>query len=78
MPPEVRAGVTPKVNADAPIGKWNRFVITMRGERLSVLLNGHSVLENALLPGVPEKGPIALQKHGGALEFANIYVKELK
>ena len=53
MPPEVRAGVTPKVKADKPLGQWNRFVITMKGDRLTVVLNGKTVIENAQLPGVP-------------------------
>lgn len=78
MPPEVRAGVTPRVNADAPIGEWNRFVITMKGELLTVELNGKIVIENARLPGVPAEGPIALQHHGDPIEFANVYIKELK
>ena len=78
MPAEVRAGVTPKVNADAPIGQWNRFVITMKGDRLSVVLNGKTVIENAQLPGVPAEGPIALQNHGDAIQFANILIKELR
>ena len=56
MPPEVRKGVTPRLNADAPIGKWNRFVITMRGDRLTVVLNGETVIENAQLPGVAPRG----------------------
>lgn len=77
MPPEVRAGVTPKVVADAPLGEWNRFVITMKGDRLTVELNGALVLENAQLPGVAARGPIALQKHGSPIEFANLYVKRL-
>ena len=65
MPPEVRAGVTPKVKADKPVGEWNTFLITIKGDRLTVVLNGETVLDNAQLPGVPEKGPIALQLHGG-------------
>ena len=77
MSAEVRAGVTPKRKADAPIGKWNRFIITIRGDRLSVNLNGLAVIENAQLPGVPSRGPIALQHHGDPIEFANIYIKEL-
>src|SRR5437870_7485366 len=40
MPPEVRAGVTPKLKADKPLGQWNRFLITMKGDRLTVVLNG--------------------------------------
>ncbi|MBI1901481.1 MAG: DUF1080 domain-containing protein [Planctomycetia bacterium] len=75
---EVRAGVTPKKRADKPLGQWNRFVITMQGDQLTVVLNGQTVLENAVLPGVPPSGPIALQHHGDALQFANIFIKELK
>ena len=49
----------------------------MKGERLTVILNGITVIENALLPGVPEEGPIGLQHHGDPIEFASIYIKEL-
>lgn len=77
QPPEVRAGVTPRVNADAPIGQWNRFVITMKGDRLTVVLNGTTVIEGARLPGVAESGPIALQAHGSPIQFANLLIREL-
>lgn len=87
QPPEVRAGVTPKVRADKPVGEWNTFEITMKGDRLTVVLNDITVIENAQLPGVPEEGPIALQHHGGMrngeyspasslMQFRNIYLKE--
>jgi len=74
---QVRAGVTPSENADAPPGKWNRMKIKMQGERLTVVLNGKTVLNNARLPGVPVDGSIALQHHGAPIEFANIYLREL-
>jgi hypothetical protein len=77
MPPEVRAGVTPTAKADAPIGEWNRMMITLKGDRLSVLLNGQLVIEDAHLPGIPAEGPIGLQHHGQAIDFANIWIKEL-
>ena len=77
QPPEVRAGVTPKVKADKPLGQWNRFEITMKGDRLTVVLNGQTVIENAQLPGVSKRGKLALQHHGDPVEFANIYIKEL-
>ena len=64
MPPAVRAGVTPKKNADRDIGAWNAFEITMRGDRLDVVLNGEQVITGAELPGIPAEGPIALQHHG--------------
>ena len=78
MPAEVRAGVTPKKNMDKPVGEWNHMVITIKGDRLTVALNGEEVITNAQLPGIPAKGPIALQNHGQAIQFKNLYVKELK
>ena len=77
MPAEVRAAAVPKVKADRPPGQWNRFVITLKGERLSVVLNGQTVIDGARLPGLPAIGPIGLQHHGDPLEFANLYVKRL-
>jgi hypothetical protein len=88
QPPHIRAGVTPRTQADKPVGQWNRFEITMRGDRVTVVLNGKTVIENAQLPGITATGPIALQHHGGKrdgkwvsppslLQFKNIFVKEL-
>lgn len=88
MPAEVRAGVTPNMHADRNIGEWNTFEITMRGNRLSVELNGHMVIDSVPLPGVDERGPIALQHHGSKdagewvsppslVQFRNISIREL-
>jgi hypothetical protein len=77
LAPEIRAAVTPKSKADRPIGQWNRFIITMRGDRLTVNLNGETVMDRAQLPGVPARGPIALQHHGDPIEFGNLFIREL-
>lgn len=88
MPPAVRAGVTPVRHADRNIGEWNTFEITLRGSRLTVVLNGLTVITDAELPGIPARGPIALQHHGarrdGAwtsppslVQFRNISIVEL-
>jgi len=77
MPPEVRRGVTPILNADNPVGRWNRFEITAIGEKVTIVLNGKTVIREARLPGLPERGPLALQHHGDHVQFANIYIKEL-
>ncbi|MFO1460283.1 MAG: DUF1080 domain-containing protein [Verrucomicrobiota bacterium] len=77
LPTEVRAAVTPKLKADRPIGEWNRFIITLRGDRLTVVLNDQVVIENARLPGIPARGPIALQHHGAPIQFANLFVHRL-
>ena len=86
MPAAVRAGVTPKHNADRDIGAWNSFEITMRGSRLTVVLNGEEVISQAELPGVAPRGAIALQHHGekkngvwvappSLVQFRNISIK---
>jgi hypothetical protein len=76
QPPAVRASATPRAKADKPLGQWNRFVITLRGDRVTVELNDKTVIENAALPGLPRRGRIALQHHGDPIQFANILVKE--
>ena len=78
MPPEVRSGAIPKVKADAPLGQWNRFVITLKSDRLTVVLNGQTVIDQEQLPGLPARGPIGLQHHGDPVEFANLFIKELE
>ena len=88
-PPEIRAAVTPRINADNPVGEWNQFVIICVKDRVTVYLNDHMVLENAQLPGLPARGPIVLQHHGGPgkdgklrpasslVQFRNVWIKSL-
>lgn len=88
MPPEVRQAVTPRTQADRPVGEWNRFEITMRGDRVQVVLNDTTVIPDAQLPGIAARGALALQHHGAMrdgewagppslLQFKNIYIKQL-
>jgi hypothetical protein len=79
----------PLKKADKPIGEWNHFRIVVKGDKVSVWLNGELVVDNTVLEGywgrkkgeptppLPETGPIELQHHGDHLEFKNIYIKEL-
>jgi hypothetical protein len=88
-PAEIRAAVTPKIRADRPVGEWNRFVIFLIKDRVTVILNDHMVLENAKLPEIPDRGPIVLQHHGGPrkddtmspasslIQFRNVWIKSL-
>jgi hypothetical protein len=88
QPPEVRAAVTPKTQADKPVGQWNTYEITVKGDTVTVMLNGKTVIDNAKLPGLNPRGALGLQHHGGMrdgkwnsppalVQFRNIYVKEL-
>ena len=86
--PEVRAAVTPRTQADKPVGEWNEFEITVRGNTVKVVLNGKAVIPGATLTDLPAKGPVVLQHHGGKrdgkwnsppslVQFRNVQIKEL-
>jgi hypothetical protein len=77
LPAAMRRACMPKKKADAKSGEWNRFAITMRGDRIAVVLNGETVIEGAELPGVPQRGPIGLQDHNDPIEFRNLFLKPL-
>ena len=86
--PRVKKAAIPIVNADNPVGEWNRFRITLRGDHLRVWLNGTLVIDGSF-PSMPKEGPIALQHHGGKkksgqwtgadslVQFRNIMIREL-
>jgi len=79
-------GKVPLKKADKPIGQWNTFRIIMKGDNVTVYLNGELVGDNKPLAPykgfgfdkLPATGPIELQHHGDKLWFKNIYIKELK
>lgn len=86
--PELRAAVTPRTQADKPVGEWNRYEITVRGKTVKVVLNGKTVIPGATIPDLPDRGRIAFQHHGGKqngqwnsppslVQFKNVYIKEL-
>ena len=90
LPAALRAAATPKLKADNPVGQWNAFDVTVKGDGVNVVLNGKKVIVNARVPGMPKTGPITLQHHGGKnkktgkfspasslIQFRNIYIKRL-
>ena len=90
MPEEIRKACVPKAVADKPLGEWNVQEITLKGEHLTVVLNGKEVIDTDL-PGLKPRGPIGLQHHGGfdtktnrwrggssCIQFRNIYIKKME
>lgn len=64
-------------------GEWNRFEITCRGEKISVVMNGKPAAEADVtqvetLSRRPRRGYIGLQNHGSGVEYRNIELKVLK
>ncbi|WP_460670788.1 family 16 glycoside hydrolase [Larkinella ripae] len=74
----------PLKKADNPVGEWNTFRIIMKGERVTVYLNGELVTDNTVLenywdrnqPIFPQE-QIELQAHGTYVAYRNIFVREL-
>lgn len=74
----------PLVVADNKIGEWNRFHIIMKGDRVTVYLNGQLVTDNIVLENYwDRKQPIfpreqvELQAHGTYVAYRNIYLREI-
>jgi hypothetical protein len=69
---------------DNKIGEWNTFHIIMKGEKVTVFLNGTKVTDNVTLENywdrkspIFPKEAIELQAHGTYVAYRNIYVREL-
>jgi len=74
----------PLLVADNKIGEWNTFHIIMKGDKVTVYLNGilvtdHISLENYWDRKLPlfTKEQIELQAHGTYVAYRNIYLREL-
>lgn len=78
MPQSVRRACIPIQNADRPFGEWNVFLITIKGDHMSVDTNGERVINAVELPNLPKSGPIGLQHHGDPAQFRQLWVKTLK
>jgi len=70
----------PLVVADKPLGEWNTFKIQMKGQNVTVHLNGKLVVDKVPMETLKgrTRGPILLQHHGHPLWFRNIFIRELK
>ena len=73
----------PLVNASKPAGEWSRMTVTMKGDQLTVVLNGKLVQDINLAEKKPKnktlhpKGGICIQDHGLPFTVRNLKVKAL-
>lgn len=70
--------------ADNKLGEWNTFHIVMKGDRVTVTLNGEKVVDDVILENywdrnspIPALEQLELQAHGSKVYYRDIYVKEL-
>ena len=75
-------GIPPTKNAARPAGEWNRMEVTVKGNKVLVVLNGELVndvpLDHPKLKDRPPTGYIGFQDHGLPLWLRNIKVREIK
>jgi len=74
-------GVPPTKRTAKAAGEWNAFHITVKDDKLTVVLNGETVNEIDLSKGKlasrPRTGPIGFQDHSLPLALRNISIREL-
>lgn len=56
-------------------GQWNTFVITARGDHLTVVFNGQKTVD--LTDGKHRSGPLALQSAAGTIRFRKVEIRAL-
>jgi HEAT repeat protein len=74
----------PSKLADNPVGEWNNFRIIMKGDRVTVYLNGEMVVDNIILENFWDrklpifiKEQIELQAHGTYVAYRDLYIREI-
>lgn len=75
--------VRPAANASGRPGDWQTYDITLVGRRITVVLNGRTIIENAQIPGITggaldsnegAPGPLMLQGDHGKIAFRKVVV----
>lgn len=63
-------GVKKIKDAEKPAGEWNRYVITLKGDKLGLVINGEKV--NRARGLTVEPGTVGFQSEGGVIHFRKI------
>lgn len=76
--------LTPNQMAAKPAGEWQKFEITLIGRRVTVSINGKTIIHDQIIPGITGgaldsheglPGPIMLQGDHGKVEYRNISIR---
>jgi hypothetical protein len=68
------------IRLDGKGAAWNRAIIRMKGDRLTIRVNDKVVTDNVPVKGdPPARGAIALAHIDGVpVQFRNVFIRELK
>ncbi|HYK87553.1 MAG TPA: DUF1080 domain-containing protein [Acidobacteriota bacterium] len=78
--------VIPSAMVSKPAGEWQSYEITLIANRVTVILNGTKVIDNAEVPGITggaldanegEPGPIMLQGDHGPIQYRKVVLTPL-
>jgi hypothetical protein len=79
--------IVPATNASKPANEWQTFDITLVENRVTVVLNGSTLIDNQEIPGLTaiatdpnegEPGPITIQGDHGVVEFRKLTLTPLE
>src|SRR5438132_11861079 len=74
-------GIPPTKNTAKKAGEWNKMLVTVKGNKVTVVLNGEVVndvpLDSKSIKDRPPTGYIGFQDHGMPMWLRNIKVREL-
>lgn len=79
--------LAPSADAARAAGEWQALDVTLRGRRVSVVLNGITIVDDREIPGITggaldsregAPGPIMLQGDHGAIRFRNLTLTPLR
>ena len=72
----------PSKNMVKPAGEWNRYTSTIKGNQLTVVLNGEQIIDldlsKSAMKDRPAEGYISFQDEGKPVWYRNVRIKELK
>lgn len=75
--------LSPSANASGRPGDWQTFDVTLVGRRVTVVLNGRTIVDNGVIPGITggaldsdeaSPGPLMLQGDHGKIAFRKVMV----
>ncbi len=73
----------PATNASGKPGEWQTFDVTLVGRRVTIVLNGKTIVDDAEIPGITggaldsnegAPGPLMLQGDHGKISFRKIVI----